>query len=175
MKKKSFFVAIAMLSFTALANAQTTKGSIMLGGTAGFDVQLVESSNVFNLDIQPQLGFFIADNLAVGGNIGIGFGKAGEISSTSFAVSPFGRYYLGSDKTRFFLHAQVGIIGNSTDFNGDKISSNGYIVGLGPGVAFFLNDHVAIEGVLGYNKLGGDFDYSDIGFRFGVQAFLGGE
>jgi hypothetical protein len=175
MKTKLLFFSLVLVAFSSICFAQTTKGTMMLGGTAGFDVQFIDAAetNPFTLDLQPQLGFFVADNIAVGGNIGLTYFKVSDVSTTSLAISPFGRYYLGSNNIKLFLHAQIGYLTGSTNFDGDKTSSNGYQLQFGPGLAFFLNQHVAIEGLFAYDKWGGDFDASNIGLRLGVQAFLG--
>jgi hypothetical protein len=78
--------------------------------------------------------------------------------------------------TRIFAHAQFGYAKSKfDDGNGFESSSDGTALLVGPGVSFFLNKHVAIEGILGYNKQFGDLDASKLGLRFGVQAYLGGE
>lgn len=176
MKTKLFLLTIATLFCATFTFAQTAKGGMLLGGTAGFDVQFEDPDNYVSIDLQPTLGFFVADNLAVGGTLALGYGKVGDFSSTTFGLIPFGRYYLGTGNTRLFLQAQVGFQSTKTDFGGgDDATSSGSIFGAGPGVAIFLNEHVAIEGLLAYNKYGGDYDSSDLGLRFGVQAYFGGE
>jgi hypothetical protein len=171
MKTKSHFLTSVALFLATFVFAQTGQGGILLGGTASFDVP----DNITSIDVSPELGFFVIDNLALGGAISIGTAKAGDVSSSSFGIAPFARYYFGASTTKFFAHAQVGYITSKTEIFGDDFTVKGSQISIGPGVAIFLNDHVAIEGILAYNKLGGDFDTDSIGFRFGVQAYLGGK
>ncbi|MBI5914291.1 MAG: outer membrane beta-barrel protein [Bacteroidetes bacterium] len=156
--------------------AQTESGRVMLGGTAGFDVQFEDEHNIVSIDVQPQLGFFILDNLAVGSGLALVSLKQGDdFKSTAFGILPFGRYYFGSGNTRFFVQAHFGYTTAKTEFFGEESTSSGTQIGGGPGVAFFLNNHVAIEGLLAYDIFGGDLDGENLGLRIGVQAYLGGE
>jgi hypothetical protein len=176
MKTKSVFLAFAMLFSFTLAFAQTEKGNMLLGGTAGFDVQFEDPDNLITIDVSPTIGFFVADNLALGGALTLGTTKAGDFSLTNYGIAPFGRYYFGTGMTRIFIHGQFGFAGVKFDLGGDnEETSSGTALLIGPGVSFFLNKHVAIEGVLGYTKQFGDVDTSDLGLRFGVQAYFGGE
>lgn len=175
MKTKHFLLTIATLLCATFTFAQTAKGGMLLGGSAGFDVQFEEPDNFVSVDLQPTLGFFVADNLAVGGSLVLGYGKIGDFSSTTFGLIPFGRYYLGEGNTRFFLQAQVGFQSTKTDSGFGDSTASGPLFGAGPGVAIFLNQNVAIEGILAYNRYAGDYDISDLGLRFGVQAYFGGE
>ncbi|MBI5914292.1 MAG: outer membrane beta-barrel protein [Bacteroidetes bacterium] len=158
--------------------AQTEKGNILLGGTAGFDIEFERTANYVTIDAQPQIGFFVTDNLALGGSLLLQNAKRGDyFSSTSFGIAPFGRYYFGASTTKLFVQAQVGYITNKfeSEIGGFDITSDGVYFGFGPGVTFFLNSRVAIEGVLAYTNYGGDFDHENFGLRIGVQVYLGGE
>lgn len=175
MKLKSFFLTSVALFLASFLFAQTGKGGVLLGGSASFDVQFEDPENATTFDFSPDLGFFVIDNLALGATVTLQTTKQGDVSVNAFGIAPFARYYFGSSSTKFFAHAQVGYLSSKSDFFGDEFTIKGSQINIGPGVALFLNDHVAIEGILAYNKLGGDFDVDGIGFRFGVQAYLGGK
>lgn len=174
MSIKSFLLFIAACNLMNHLYAQTGKGGVLLGGTAGFQVQFTDPESTTNVELSPQLGFFIANNLAIGGALNFNFSKSGDSNASSFGIAPFGRYYFEGEKSsRLFVQAQVGYLSTKFDFFGDDETISGTQIGFGPGVAIFLNDHVAIEGLLAYNILGGDFSTNDLGLRFGVQAYLG--
>lgn len=175
MKTRNFLLTLATLLGATFTFAQTQKGNMLIGGTAAFDIQFEEPDNIVAIQVSPELGFFVADNLVVGGALSIGTTKIGDYSLTSYGIAPFGRYYFGTGMTRIFIHGQFGVAGLRYDYGGDKETSSSTALLVGPGVSFFLNKHVAIEGVLGYTKNFGDFDTSDLGLRIGVQAYLGGE
>lgn len=149
----------------------------MIGGNAGFNVQKQDPHNIVTIDVNPMLGYFIIDNLALGATLNMSSYKIGDdYKNTGFGIAPFGRYYIGPSGVKLFVHAQFGYLSNKTEqppFEDDK--SNGTQLTIGPGLAFFLNNHVAIEALLAYDKYGGDLDGSRIGLNIGVQAYLGGE
>jgi outer membrane protein with beta-barrel domain len=174
--KKLFLSATALMLLLAISSsAQTEQGNLLLGGTAGFDVQFEDPDNILSISAFPNIGFFVQDNLAVGGQVGFGYAKRGDFTSTNFSILPFGRYYFGPDGgPKIFVQAMAGYI--TTKSKGDfyESTASGVTFGGGPGIAIFLNDHVAIEGILGLNRVGGDFDTTDFGLLFGVQAYLNG-
>ncbi len=174
MKTKNILLTLAVMFCAIFTNAQTNFGGILIGGSAGFDVQFEDPDNAVSMDLQPQLGFFLLNDLAIGANLTFATFKVGDLSSNTFAISPFARYYFGEGGVKIFIHAQAGYFTSKVDFGGDESTNKGPIIQLGPGVAIFLNDHVALEGILAYNRMGGDFDTSQIGLRFGIQAYLGG-
>lgn len=150
--------------------AQTQQGSIMIGGNAGFQSN-DGGSLIF---VQPALGFFVIDQLAVGGSIGFSSysPELGE-STTGIGIGPFVRYYfMGEGKARVF--AQGNFAWNSTK-TGDLDAVTSTTFGGGAGVDIFLNDHVAIEGFAGYSSESrGGASQGTFGISFGVQAFIGG-
>lgn len=159
--------------------AQTEKGNVLIGGTAGFDYSKEGELKTTTFSLAPMAGFFVVDNLAVGGGVGLALTSTkfdGEdFNSTAIALQPMVRYYFGgSGNTRPF---------GAADFRwasvkvGDNDSESGVGFGIGVGIDFFLNSRVAIEGIVGYNSF--KFSESDdatgtIGINFGVVAFIGG-
>ncbi|MGO3655669.1 MAG: porin family protein, partial [Sphingobacterium sp.] len=90
--------AIATLGFAA--NAQTEKGQFLLGGQVSYEGTSVkdsdDKSNSFS--ILPTVGYFVADNIAVGTAIGYGWSeveRAEDLKTTqsTFQLAPFGRMY----------------------------------------------------------------------------------
>ncbi len=175
MKALNLYLTLAALCCTTFLYSQTGFGHFLLGGTGGFDIRFEEPDNLISTDLSPELGFFVFNNFALGGALTVQSTKVGDLSSSAFGISPFARMYFGEGTARLFGHVQVGYITSRFDFGGDEETSNGTLIQVGPGVAFFLNKHVAVEGIFGYTRQGGDFDSSHFGIRFGVQAYLGGD
>ena len=173
---KNFVLTLALLLCATFTFAQTEAGKLMIGGNAGFDIQKQDDhDDIVSIDLNPMLGFFVIDNLAVGAALSVSSFKEGdEFTTTGLGIAPFGRYYIGPGGVKLFIHAQFGYITSKYDDGTFEVKSKGTQLTIGPGLAFFLNDHVAIEALLGYDKFGGDFDGSNIGLRIGVQAYLGG-
>ena len=168
-----FFTLSIFLSVSTFA--QTEKGNFLLGGTVGFNAQFNDFNDIFYVAINPDFGYFLSDNLAAGASLNLGYTKIDNSSGTSFGFVPFGRYYFGNSANPvFFIQAQIGIVTSRIDNGFDSASSSGGVFGGGPGMAFFLTDQIAIEGALELVRYGGDLSYSDLGLRFGLQAYLGG-
>ena len=108
--KKLILSIVALSSLTLASYAQTEKGKFILGGTALYETSKSDAANANsaeNLNLVPNLGYFVSDNFAIGTGIGYSFSKAAVASATGInnavIVSPFGRYYAGlSDQFKFF-------------------------------------------------------------------------
>lgn len=151
----------------------------MIGGTAGFSSSKTGDVTETDIVFSPMAGFFVIDQLAVGGGLGIGVSSVkqdGEtFSATTLGIQPMVRYYFnGSGNMRFFGQANFQYA--SVKFEDqDAQTATGF--GAGVGVSFFLNNHVAIEGLLGYNSLkvkDAEEATGTFGLQFGVSAFIGG-
>jgi len=157
--KKSILFTVVILSFVAIkGQSQTKKGTWLLGGSASY----VTSDGNSALQINPNLGYFVANNFALGLNVGY-------TRLEDFSIYQFGpglRLYFGnSNSGKLFLHGGANILTNS-DFS-DPLY--GYIGRLG--YAVFLNRSIALEIGLGYEK----FEDSDavFGSNFGFQIHFG--
>ncbi|TAK34344.1 MAG: hypothetical protein EPO28_16225 [Saprospiraceae bacterium] len=176
MKKLHLAIAGFALLFATTVFGQTGKGSVLLGGTAGFTKQFESAGDLFSITLSPTFGYFVADKIVLGGQLGFGYSKSGDFSVSSFSLTPFARYYFGPEGTlKFFIQGEGGFLTSKFKGGFSDESLSGAIFGGGPGIAIFLNDHVAIEGILKYSKSTGDFDTSDLALLFGIQAYLGGK
>jgi hypothetical protein len=182
------------------AYAQFNQGRWLAGGSLGFsattdksksDQATVTNSHSTDFSLTPDVGYFIIDNLAVGGALNLSAsstkfeGSSRKNSSAIFALAPFARYYLDPG---IFFQAQVGF-GSHTDKTTD-IVNNATVTrttkggvglwGIGVGYAYFLTDNVAIEPLLSYQSVSAkdkDSDTKDITsgiyFNVGFQIYLG--
>jgi len=155
--------------------AQPHKGSILIGGTAGFSVTNYPGDfNASVISVTPLAGFFITDKLAVGGGINLTF-LGGDADGSTIGLSPMARYYFNGDgSTRFF--GQGGLTWQNVNPGGDFDSQSAFGFGLGVGLDYFFNERVALEAILGYNNLKGEDDDGStgtFGISLGVAAFIG--
>lgn len=163
-----------LLGVSALQlSAQIQKGSILVGGTVGINTINAEETTITAVNVSPQAGFFLSDRFALGGSFDFAL-VAGEGSSIAgVGIGPFARYYFNnSGSARFFGQADLAF--EIPDLE-DSDPRGGF--GLGVGADFFLNEHVAIEGFLGYQRIevfGAESGLNLIGLNFGIAAFLGG-
>jgi len=165
--------------------AQTQQGSFLIGGTAGFSSSKTGDVTVTDLNLSPMASLFVIDRLALGGALDVGRSRSSSgdaaFTTTTFSVLPTIRYYFnGGGSIRPFGQGAFRYTYSSyTDANDElglaSLRGNGWAGAVG--VDFFLNDHVAIEGVLGYDhfKLKGSRDATGtVGLSFGVSVFVGG-
>lgn len=167
----------------SIAHAQIQQGNLMVGANlANLDIGLQNGASVeFNLT--PRIGYFIKDNIALGGLLTLGVDYAKNRGTTvKYGVGAFGRYYLGDKKyeilkhTRFFGEANIGIGGTNTKVSGsDAITTNGLDLGFGPGVAYFLTPNIGLEALAKYNLtagFGSSATVNRLSFEFGFQIYL---
>lgn len=144
--------AVAVLGFAA--NAQTEKGKFMLGGQVSYDGQTVKDSDIKenSFSIVPNVGYFVADNIAVGLGLGYHWNKA-EVDDNSsntvsaFQLAPFGRMYSNNaGPVKFFGQLSVPMSWGERKINDDKVATtSNYGVELAPGLAFFPTSNIGIE------------------------------
>jgi opacity protein-like surface antigen len=172
--QRALFFFLLLVSIQA--TAQLEKGNLLIGGTAGFNIQFEDGDNVFNLELTPNVAKLISDNLALGGGLGVAYQKIGDFSSTALTILPWGRFYIptGGESPVFFLDAKAGLALASFKFDDEDESESAFAYSVGPGMAFFITDNVSIDAILAYTRIGGDFDSSALGLNIGLQVFLGG-
>ena len=147
------FAALILLFVSTHAISQTEKGSTLVGGA----LSLQTTKNNSNFVVTPNIGFFAANNFAMGGSLNLNFSKLGELKSNQVGVGPYLRYYFGKTQTKpfvvtegNFLSTKYEAIDPVSNLKTEKSSTGvGFLVGLG--FAAFVNDVVAVEGLSGYN------------------------
>ncbi|MFH6958651.1 outer membrane beta-barrel protein [Flavobacterium aquidurense] len=168
--KKIILTAIAVLGFT-FANAQTggfAKGDVFVSGALTLASEKTGDDKSTIFEIEPKVGYFVTENIAIGGKLGY---RSVKDVSDAFKVGAFGRYYF-TPASQFSVFGQAGL-----DYSNikDKVSdakANEFGVNAGLGLSYFLSNHFAIEVVwagLGYrvSDNGGDgADKTNI-FEFG--------
>ncbi len=155
--------------------AQIHKGVVLLGGTVGFNNVSSDGVSYGILNFSPSAAFFVGDRTAVGGSVNIVTTTGDLDGQTNLGISPLVRYYFnGSGTSRFFGQINLGL--QSSKSEGFDATTS-YLFGAGVGADFFLNDRVAIEALLNYQRVEateGGGGYNGLGINFGVAAFIGG-
>ncbi len=179
MKKiNALFLVAAMAVAAPAANAQIQKGNLMVGANlADIGLGFQSGGNTFSLSLSPKLGYFIEDNVVIGGLVDIGLNAGSGSTIFNYGIGAFGRYYIGDKQavllkhSRFFLEANVGISG----INSNNATTNGLGLGFGPGVAYFITENIGLEALLKYNNTIG-FGNSIVAHRLslnvGFQIYL---
>lgn len=138
--KKLLLAAFFFAAMSFSANAQTEKGTKLLGGSAGFTSQ--DGSTIWS--INPSYGSFIKDNLAIGAEAML----AGYDGESVWMLGAYAKpYFGGSDNGKFFGKAMLGL-GDAESMETELSWSAGL------GYAAFLNKSIALEIGANYNKTG---------------------
>jgi hypothetical protein len=169
--KKSFLLVFAFAAFSVLSFGQAIeKGTVMVGGSLGFNT----GDGTSQFDFNPNVGFFVANNFALGGFAAYSSKNLGATKVNEFGIGPFARYYFGVTQTKPFLVTEFDYISSTTKVGEIKTSASGFGFLVGMGFAAFINETVAIEGITGYNysKFKDSDGSSGFAMRFGFQIYL---
>jgi hypothetical protein len=193
---KKIVLSIAACLTIVLANAQFKQGTMLIGGSFGVssvtdknktDNVTVVNGRTTSISLSPQFGYFVIDNLAVGGNLDLALSKykqkaGSEFNSTGsqFSFGPFVRYYFSPG---IFVHGAFGLGAARNKYTSVSNSGNqkyglaSYTLAVG--YAYFLKDNVAIEPMIGFTsntrKLNGTDQKiidSSLFLRVGFQIYL---
>ena len=174
---KALFSLMLFMSFVFndLA-AQTKIDSWMLGGQM---YGKKSGKEFFAADINVNLGYFIANNLAVGARTGLLFEKLRNDKSLTSSLGIFGRYYLRPEKMlKPITELGFGYQNSSIVLNEVKGNSYNYYGQVGLGLAYFLSEDASIEGILNINSAFTDFDILEVftvkdnDLKIGIQIYF---
>ncbi|MCF6223440.1 MAG: hypothetical protein L3J34_06895 [Flavobacteriaceae bacterium] len=168
---KKLILVVTILLFSINVKAQITKGNWMLGGNGSFsytdrksDISNPDPS--WNIVVNPNIGYFVIDKLAVGSYTSTSFGKY----SNGFILSlgPFLRYYFlkPDKKINFFTEVSFEY---SINFIKNNENPSNYGYNIKPGLIYFLNSSVALEASLRYHyNRAPDVNMINNGLIFGI-------
>lgn len=167
--KKLYLYALLMCCCNA-AMSQTEKGTWLIGG----NFNLNTSDNTTSIGINPTAGYFVINNLAVGGTMMLEFEKFGENKTTTFGIGPLARYYFGARSVKPFVDGELNFVSQKLKVANVTNTENGINYFLGMGLAMFLNQNVALEVLAGYDHTKLKDRKGDGGFamRAGFQVYL---
>jgi len=183
MKLRIFLIVIACTILSTFGYSQTEKGSLLLGGNFEIGVLSVDDNSVFNLSLSPNIGFFVIDNLTVGGSLGVNVQSSESFTSSSFSIIPEVRYYFPplTENLYAFATGGGGFITSRTNFELTSIANetqSGFVTNIGVGLALFVGENVALEAIFRHNftKLEDNINgVTNLGLVGGVQVYLGSD
>ncbi|PZF75024.1 outer membrane beta-barrel protein [Taibaiella soli] len=187
MKKHLLRLSVLCAVFNGVAaHAQTEKGNLLVGSdVSNFKLNFQKENTAFSMNISPKLGYFIEDNIAVGGYVNIDFSTSDGASDLGYGVGAFGRYYLKDKKVQvlkrscFFAEANAGFAGRNISVkDGGKTNTNGLGIGFGPGWSYFVTPNIGLEALLKYNiaaGFGNATTSNSLDFNVGFQIYLPGK
>jgi len=207
------FLAVASL-FTLGASAQTdtavrlnfptqkggwTIGSSLVVGELAFGStdSRYRIAGSYNVSLNPKAGYFIKDNLLIGGTlranvVGNSFGSKdfSNYHSRSIGAGIFARQYFGKGtmkdgslrKMRYFLEGGVDVSKGwsnwrSSDSTTERTNFSIASIHVMPGFNYFFSKNVALEGGINISHMATSKNVignaNHIGINLGLQIFLG--
>ena len=157
--KKVLLAVVILVGLSTVANAQTSKGTWLLGGGAAYARYASQST----WSITPNIGGFIKDNLAIGAMLDI----AGTDGSTFTTIGAYVKPYFGGSETNKWF--AIGGIASRSYGETSKLA-----YGIGLGNASFLNKSVALEVSTNYQKIA-DVTEGEFSLKVGFQIHFGGK
>jgi hypothetical protein len=180
---RKYLLLSTCLLGSLVAKTQIQKGNILLGGTGAVFLQQSASSSSTTLQLIPNSGVFITDNIALGATIRFGVTYSKSYDAINVGLSPFARFYFfQQEKTTFFAALSGGVYNDSykpaSTIN--KTIYAGYSGSAGIGSVYFLTPNIGFESILRYsrstssnNLTANSNSYSsNLGIFFGFQFFL---
>lgn len=188
--KKLLTILLSLGAFMSTVYAQTTQGNLVFGGAVGYTSQKQEDAGEDDkysaFEFSPSVGYFVADNLAVGLDFSIlsekeDNGLGGDDKTTTLLVGPFVRYYkfTSNDKFAFYGQAGFGIGSRKIEPDGaNETKQSAFNVYISPGFSYFFNEHWAIDlqlqgitySTFDPNTDGDADDDKETEFTFGVDS-----
>ncbi|MFN7116346.1 MAG: hypothetical protein ACK4TA_06065 [Saprospiraceae bacterium] len=162
-------------------NAQTQKGSWMLGGSISSN--LIFAEDAFNFNISPGAGYFVLNGLALGLQPSWGYARSetpntGFFKSYDYALTPSAKYFLKVNKV-IYPFAGLSYGWNRTIGRSEKgtldYDYSGNMLEFDTGILLFVNDFIGIENAAVYQRNDSEATFTvrkNWTFRIGVRAFL---
>lgn len=166
MKKVLLAGAVALFG---LANAQMEKGSWIVSGKTGIGFnsattkyegsgQSIDGPKVSTFSITPSAGYFVANNIAIGVDLGFNSTKTtfknsllqiDFVEKTSlFSILPNATYYFSTgNNVRPYLGAGIGYgsMTSTSFYNENETTNGGLLWGAKGGLVYLLNSNVGLD------------------------------
>ena len=168
--QKAGLCILIFIVLSGEAIAQTEKGDWLVGGL----LQLNTAKNSSSFEFSPNAGYFLFNNFAFGAKIVTAYEQLGDLNITSFGVGPFIRYYFTESKIKPFFAGDFDVQNQKFKTNLGSETENAFNYFLGGGTAFFINDNVAVEALLGFRhtKVKDKEGNGGLNFRVGFQVYI---
>lgn len=157
--KKNLLLSFMLTLVVSVGLAQTEKGTWTLSGKTGMNfthsfsevlprTQPIQTSTTVNqFSVNPSVGYFVADNLAVNLSSAFEYTEEDGANATQVSVLPGLIYYIPTQsQLRPFVQAGAGYGLISTKDSGQNTGKlGGFAFGGAAGVSYFINRYISID------------------------------
>lgn len=192
MKQKFFIVSVLFCLFSFTMSAQTEKGKFSISGRssmegayfsnrvygANIDISDREAMDLdgYSITITPSIGYFVIDNLSVGGQASFSITDGDYQSKTSqFILMPTVAYYIPTRKpVRPFVALGAGYANVSLEMamqgaQAESMSFGGFTWAGGLGAAFFVSNNISIDLMAEYAEVSARYS-TDSSYKYSTKG-----
>jgi len=178
---RSVFTVILICIIFFSSFSQIKEKTYLAGG--GLSLSYIDIShkenNSFNFSISPDAGYMFTDAFGMGLSLLYSISNSDDYKENNLGIGPYARYYFNKEMVSPFLTGIFEYEKKTTHYNGEKKINNSYLgAAFGPGIAFFINNHVSLEAMLTYKHLvakdkgGGAYKKNNLDLIIGFQVYL---
>jgi hypothetical protein len=179
-----FVATLCVVASPAFAQSEaTTTGNYMLGGSMSWSSQDTEgqSERTTVWSLAPRFMYFMANNFAVGAEVGFVGATQGDVGAATHRYLAIGQFTVPSNNPgfRFFGEAGGGFARQSLQNQTGDMIQNGWAMTGGIGAYMFVNEHVSITPAVSYvyETFGDDgaipgMTNQTIFLRIGINGFM---
>lgn len=184
---KFYLSLLLILFFVNDAKAQLDKKTWLVGGSGNLYLSkrdyktfsstgLSRKTNELYLNLYPTIGYFLADNFAIGLKPYFTWGKGSDISSSissdskRYGIGPFARVYFMDKQKAYNILTDVTYQMGIWSLGGNGKQTN-FSISAGP--VIYFNSSVGIEFLLGYNSISEELKDYSISSSQGLQVSIG--
>lgn len=151
MKKLIFTLVVAFMAIIS-ADAQ-----VYVGGS--FNLTHNGNSDETQFSIAPEVGYHLTENWAIAAEIGYSHFKIDGVKGNAFHFAPYARYsFFEKGIVRLFVDGGVGV---STYIKKHGNNVNGFEVGVKPGIAIEICEHLSFVTKYGFAGYRDNYKYGN--------------
>lgn len=171
---KLFSLVSGLILFSQCLSAQVAEGNKFINGTVRLLVLGNSEDTQTAFTLTPTFGYFVNDQTAVGGTLGVLVQPTGGDDDLTVFLSPFIRRYfpIADDQFYFFLNGTLSLsFGNSAAGFGEfRSSEDAFSVGLtaSPGFAYFPTERWSLD----FTFTGFGLTFFDVGSEDGTTTLF---
>ncbi len=160
MKKILLLILIAVASVNVQAQDVYVAGNVSLWRN--------DDANKTAFTVSPEIGCNLDSSWALGVALGYNYNYLKGLKTNAFSIAPYARYsYYNNDKVRLFIDGGFGF---STLKTKGSDSTNGWEIGLKPGIAIKLNKNFSLLAKCGFVGYRDDYFTGEDGFGFSLNS-----
>jgi len=161
MKKVASIILVSILffSFALSQDFAVDKGSMIISGMGSYENEsgdLYENNDGESrnkLDLTTKYNYFVAQNIAVGGNLNYLMASQGDYSQTTLGIGPTAGYFIGNAESEMYPYLAAGISylhqGMKSENYDNTIS--GTDITVSGGIIIPVKNHIGFTAELGYH------------------------